>query len=342
MLSRTVAALTLTAGLLIAASGAAAETADGGTLGGDGVTVSPLLVVGDPAGTPPDSPDAHVDANVPTSRYSGVGAVRSNVYGGSYYLGSGVLISPRHVLTAGHMIDINANGTIDFAAGEVSFYVNNGETPTVIAAVDLVLHPDFTGFDNPVVNDDLAIITLAEDAPAGVAIYPLWTAAVTAGTQTLLVGYGRSGNGVSGYTTSAALTVKRVGANVIDGFEEDDEGEAGSGIHEVWLADFDGPTADTNLLGGLTLGNSVETALGTGDSGGATFIEVDGQIYLVGINTFGYREDGYPAVPYYGSGLGGMLVESYVPWINTVVPEPVSMGLLAVGLAGIALRRRGR
>lgn len=299
-----------------------------------------LIMVGDPDGTPPDDPSYHVDPNTAGSPYAGVGAVRANVSGGGYYLGSGALITPYHVLTAAHLLDVTDDGVIDFAPSAVSFYINNAATPTVVGASALVIHPDYTGFDNPSVNDDLAIITLSAAAPAGVPIYPLYQSVVATGTQTIQVGYGRSGDGVNGYTVSASLTVKRFGANVVDARMEDDEGAPGNGIWEVWEADFDGPTADTNLMGGLTLGNTIETGLGPGDSGGPSFVEIEGQLYLIGNNTFGFNEEGGAPFPLFGTGLGGILVEPYLDWIDGEIPEPGTLGLVAVGLAAVAARRR--
>ena len=95
--------------LMAASSSVSADSASSGILDRDHITIAPLIVVGDPAGTPPDSPAAHVDPNVATSFYTGVGAVQANVSGG-YYLGSGVLISPRHVLSAAHVVDTNNDG----------------------------------------------------------------------------------------------------------------------------------------------------------------------------------------------------------------------------------------
>ena len=316
----------LLAGLLVCAGTAAADR---------DIVYFKLIVGGDPSGVPTDAPALHVDANVPTSAYAGIGAVAA---GG--YMGSGTLVSPRHLLTAAHIFDTNDNGTSNVTPAQVTFYVNNGPTPVVMNAAQIDLHPDFTGFDNPAVNDDLAIVTLTEDVPAGVPYYSLWREPVESGLQTQQVGYGRSGDGVNGYTVPASLAVKRLGMNVFDEFEEDDDLPPGNGVLEVFLADFDGPTPITNLMGGLTLGNNVETTLAPGDSGGPSFIDVGGDLYIVGIDTFGFWETSGPTIPLFGSGMGGILVEPYLGWIDGIIPEPATALLLAAGLAGLLSRRR--
>ncbi len=286
----------------------------------DDVIATPLILAGDPNGTPPDSPGFHVDPNVASSPFAGVGSVVGWFSPTSGILGSGTLISRRHVLTAGHMLDYNNDGIIDFQPTDMSFFINDGPTPLELQVSFVRLHPDFTGFNNPALNDDLAILTLASEAPASVPDYPLWRSALGGGQVTLQVGYGASGDGLTGETIQATIDIKRIGANAFDDAFEDDEQSAGNGLMEVWMADFDNPDGSAGFLGGSTLGNDIETNLGHGDSGGPSFVTSGGEYYLAGTNTLGFRTATGPSFPFFGSGMGGMLVYPYLDWMDSIMP----------------------
>lgn len=275
----------------------------------------PVLVAGDPDGSPTDSPSARVDANTATSPFAGVGSVQVNVRRGTY-IGTGTPIDARHIVTAGHVVDINNDGRSNSKDGITSAYLifNVGGNQTHKIAVSRIdVHPDFTGFARPSVNDDIAVLTLASPLPAGVPTYSLPTADLAAGTTVTMVGYGRSGDGTSGYTTGASFSVKRTGENNADDFEgQDDSGDPAA--DEVFRFDFDGPTG-TGTFGGDTLGNARETTLGGGDSGGPSFVANGSGYTLVGVNTF---TQGFDA-PLFGSLGGGINVFPYVGWITAVV-----------------------
>src|SRR6266542_912797 len=221
----------------------------------------PTIVAGDPSGNPTDSPASRVDPNTTTSLYAGVGSVQTNVNRGTY-IGTGTPISSRHILTAGHVVDISGDGKIDKKDGikSVYFILNYGGNQTSkILVTQITVNPFYTGFNRPSVNDDLAILTLASDLPAGVPIYSLPTGELAAGTTVTMVGYGVSGDGVNGYSGSASWTVKRTGENNADEFYgQDDAGQPAA--NEVFRLDCDGPTGNGSF-GGATLGNDRETTL---------------------------------------------------------------------------------
>ena len=128
----------------------------------------------------------------------------------------------------------------------------------VIAVIEFRIAPDFSGFNHPAVNDDLAVLTLAEDVPdGGPDLFAADLGDLEAGTVLTLVGYGRAGDGLHGYTASATPSVKRVGENTADAFYgQDDKGPPDA--NEVFRFDFDGPSGN-GPLGGPTLGNDKET-----------------------------------------------------------------------------------
>jgi secreted trypsin-like serine protease len=309
----------------------------------------PTIVAGDPGGTPTDTPALRVDPNTTTSPYAGVGSVQI-VQGASVFLCSGAAISPYHILTAAHCLDLDNNGSLDVTPGNVTFRLNYGGNLThAITASALSIHPDWTGFNNPSgnVHDDLAILTLSSPLPAGVPIYSLLTTPVTTGTTLTMVGYGVSGSGTGGYSGGPSFSVKRVGRNNADAFELDDEG---SGQRELYEFDFDGPTSATNFLGGLTLGNNVETTLGSGDSGGPAFVDLGGgQLRLAGNTTFTARftlpgNQLGPAAPLFGSAGGGVLLYPYLDYIAAIVsvPEAGSVVMISASFSLFALGKVSR
>jgi hypothetical protein len=284
----------------------------------------PIMVAGDPNGTPPDTPDDRLDANVPVSDWAGVASIFISHDGQYGYICTATPISPYHIMSAGHCFDENGNGDNDFGNNvwvifNMDGYQSHLVTPDNIR--DVHVHPDYTGFNNPNVNDDLVIIELIYPLPDGIPIYPVYRGHTDDALMIHTVGYGQSGDGVNGYYLGASFEHKRIGMNVIDAGWGDDEG---GDLLEVYAFDFDGPMGN-GFWGGPTLGNDLETTFGGGDSGGPSFTNVDGQWQIAAVNTFVFGWDyggGYIIwQPYFGSGGGGIFVNAYLDWVDTIVRD---------------------
>ena len=288
------------------------------------------IMAGDETALPADSPAARLDVLGSASPFNAIGALAISS-GGFSYMGSATAISPNWVLTAGHNLDLNDNGSPD-AGLSINFNLPGFGTYT---ASSFYTCPGFTGFGDPSIQRDLGLIHLATPLPQGI-VYPSLQGVMQVGNQATLVGFGRSGYGNYGYTTSATLTDRRVGYNVVDAFTPDD---LGGGFAALFRYDFDSP-ATFGLPGG-SIGNNLESLIGPGDSGGPLLL-FDGSGYsIAGVNTF---VEGYGGR--FGDIGGGVVLAPYLGWIGDTtglaVPEPTAGWLLLLGLAVIVSRRRGQ
>lgn len=283
------------------------------------------------AGASPDSPTARVDANTASSPWTSAVAVIVN--GNTF---SGVVIAPRYVLTAAHVVGASLPDA-------VQVQINLGNTPLRLSTTAV---QRFATASFPY--DDLALLTLAEPVPAEVTIPRLFTTVLTGPRTATWVGYGASGNGNAGPTVSPQASVKRVGANRID--QLTDSVDASGRRSSFYFFDFDGSTvSDGNgAMGGPTLGNASETGLASGDSGSPVYVDVDGQPWLYGINVF-TALSGPTGTPdfRFGSVNGGMVLSDprFVQWLqtqtnNTLGPPPnvdVPLPLWSMAALGVAL-----
>lgn len=201
--------------------------------------------------------------------------------------GTGALLSTgRHILTAAHLWD-GGSQDIDPFEIEIVFELSSGEE--YYYASSYTIHPgyDEEDFDT---NNDIAIIELEEEAPAGAERYEIYRGSDELGQAAFKVGFGYHGTGNAGQDDGEEFSVKRFGQNRYD--------VLGDAMNDYFFTeilpgsqliyDFDNGNAANDACGEYF--GVIDTGLGdlevnttSGDSGGPSFINNQ----VCGITSYG-------------------------------------------------------
>ncbi|MEM7474594.1 MAG: hypothetical protein AAF483_06330 [Planctomycetota bacterium] len=221
-----------------------------------------------------------------------------------------------------------------FAAGNVEFYANNDPTtPAVTRTItSFVTIPD----------TDLILYLLNEDLPSSIAHYSFAqeTLVGTPGVTTPLpvdsAGVYQDQTaylfGLSPTTYANSMDVA-VGTNKVTGYSENVP--TGRPDHDIIILEFDAEgTADAQTH---------EAQFASGDSGGPAFVEMGGQLRLIGTNAIIYSDGDFVTG---GTGSGINYIGNQSAFINNFissnasVPEPCTSSVVAVLVVSGLMRRR--
>lgn len=301
----------------------------------------------------------------PRPQYSGVVALVMNYAAGSFICSGSLLSDRRSVVTAGHCVSDGGLGRplstqAYFYGGPDDLVVATNPAATAIQVANYFVNPDYTG--DVVDQNDIAILRLADLAPAFATSYDLYASTDLEGSRFTVAGYGQRSDVGGSFGANLGTGRLRQGDNVIE-FRLGDPGLEGyftdiidgtnafggtAAIDFSYVSDFDNGLAanDTACLfaGVCDTGlGALEVSIAGGDSGSPQFI--DGRI--AGVSSYGFTFGA--AGGDIRAGLNSSFGEfnGFVPiflhtaFIDSVVPEPASwaMMIMGFGLVGAAARR---
>jgi secreted trypsin-like serine protease len=259
-----------------------------------------------------DQPDANYIALGSEANYSASGFIGANMLGGT-------LIAPEYVLTAAHIQGDIAPGVTTFTVGGVAYTIAE-QRP----------HPQFnpTTFEN-----DINVLRLASPV-ANVSPAAYNTSVPELGATITIIGYGISGNGLTGANAPAGQ--RRGAQNMVDAF-----GFEGLIPATSFVGDFDRPPLtplDTSVPLGSAIPLPLEGTTALFDSGGGVYADFGSGSVLIGINSFVGSTDGTNNSDY-GDLFGATRVSLYGDFIRSNIPEPSTALFCVLGVVITASRR---
>ena len=238
-------------------------------------------------------------------------------------LGSGVLISDRWVLTAGHISFAKAGGT--YRVGGMD-YIIESVTPAPGRA---------SGFD---LGQDVGLLYLSAPVTGiqAAKLFHFETSAELLGREATWVGNGLTG---TGQDDNRGTNQMRGFTNIIDRLSPLSTLPTPS-----FISDFDNPDGTSDTLPTGATATRLEGNVTGGDSGGGVFITEGGERYLVGINS--YTSGFSPGInSKYGALSGAADLNFFHSWIATTtgivaIPEPSTLWLCLLAASLGLVRRR--
>lgn len=252
---------------------------------------------------------------------------------GSFGCSGSLLAGGQYVLTAAHCVS-GDQGTATTSSISISF--QSGTVTT--AATTYYVDPAWSG--NLAAGNDLALIKLSSPITT-LTGYSLYQSSAQ-GAQFLLAGYGLTGTGTAGATDNTFGSL-HYGYNQYDSSGSIYSTQVSSA---VYLFDFDDGQSGSshNLFGSTGLGAD-EALIARGDSGGGSFIDVDGIWELAGVHSFIGSTDG-TLNSSFDEYAGDISVAANAAWLDSYlaapIPEPQSYALLLAGLSALGLLARNK
>jgi hypothetical protein len=319
-------------------------------------------------------------ANKP--QYSGVVTLIMQYNGVGAFICTGSLVGRNKVVTAAHCV---SDGYGSKGPDKVTAYFSDSSDPDLVRfgpgfvaapgaiAIDssyVHVNPGYTG--QVIDQNDIAVITLASNAPSYAKAYDFYFEDDLSGQSFNVVGNGRRSDVGGDVGANLGTGRMRQGENIYDyalgdaiwgGFWDGFFGSAD--VTNSWLSDFD--NASPQIIDGeLFVGNDqgciigvvltgtafgcnpylgdIEVGVAGGDSGGPQFL--NGKLASVtsyGLTfgaDFGDIDDALNSS--FGEFSGYVPIYAHEDWLKSVVPEPATWAMMiaGVGLVGTMMRRR--